>query len=85
MTNHNHGHNHEAPHSHGHASAFEDMLSVEQAFDKVIASFQSLEYEENPCWIALDRFWRRISGRHWHFPHSPTRVWTDTPLYKQIL
>ena len=48
MTNHNHGHNHEAPHSHGHASAFEDMLSVEQAFDKVIASFQSLEYEEKP-------------------------------------
>ena len=48
MTNHNHGHNHEAPHSHGHASAFEDMLSVEQAYDKVIASFQSLEYEETP-------------------------------------
>ena len=48
MTNHNHGHNHEAPHSHGQASAFEDMLSVEQAFDKVIASFQSLEYEEKP-------------------------------------
>ena len=48
MTNHNHGHNHEAPHSHGGASAFEDMLSVEQAFDKVIASFQSLEYEEKP-------------------------------------
>ena len=48
MTNHNHGHNQEAPHSHGHASAFEDMLSVEQAFDKVIASFQSLEYEEKP-------------------------------------
>ena len=48
MTNHNHGHNHEAPHSHGHASAFEDMLSVEQAFDKVIASFQPLECEEKP-------------------------------------
>ena len=48
MTTHNHGHNHEAPHSHGNASAFEDMLSVEQAFDKVIASFQSLEYEEKP-------------------------------------
>ena len=44
MTN----HNHEAPHSHGNASAFEDMLSVEQAFDKVIASFQPLECEEKP-------------------------------------
>ena len=46
MTNHNHGHNHEAPHSHGHASSFEVMIRDQQAFDKVIARFQSLAYEE---------------------------------------
>ena len=46
MTSHNHGHHEEAPHSHGHVD--EDMLSVEQAYARVIASFQILEPEEKP-------------------------------------
>lgn len=46
MTSHNHDQHHEAPHSHGHVD--EDMLSVEQAYERVIASFQTLEPEEKP-------------------------------------
>jgi len=46
MTSHNHGHHEEAPHSHGHVD--EDMLSVEQAYARVIASFHILEPEEKP-------------------------------------
>jgi len=48
MTSHNHGHHEEAPHSHGYGHVDEDMLSVEQAYARVIASFQILEPEEKP-------------------------------------
>ena len=48
MTSHNHGHHEESPHSHGHGHVDEDMLSVEQAYARVIASFQILEPEEKP-------------------------------------
>ncbi|NQW22759.1 MAG: molybdopterin molybdotransferase MoeA [SAR202 cluster bacterium] len=54
MTSHNQGHhdsgNH-APastHSHGRNHGNEDMLSVEQAYERVMASFQVLEAEEKP-------------------------------------
>ena len=48
MTSHNHGHHEEAPHSHGYGHVDEDMLSVEQAYARVIASFKILEPEEKP-------------------------------------
>ena len=52
MTSHNHGQHHDAghapAHSHGHRHAGEDMLSVEQAYERVMASFQALEAEEKP-------------------------------------
>lgn len=35
-------------HSHGRGHAGEDMLSVEQAYERVMASFQTLEAEEKP-------------------------------------
>ncbi len=46
MTSHNHGGYHEPTHSHGHRHVDEDMLSVEQAYDRVMASFTALEVEE---------------------------------------
>ena len=46
MTSHNHGNHQEPTHSHGHGHVDEDMLSVEQAYERVIASFQTLEAEE---------------------------------------
>ena len=49
MTSHNHGHHdsgHTPAHSHGHAHAQEDTLNVEQACERVTASFQTLEAEE---------------------------------------
>ena len=52
MTSHNHRRHHdsghEPVHSHGHGHAQEDMLSVEQAYERVIASFRTLEAEEKP-------------------------------------
>ncbi|MEC9289936.1 MAG: molybdopterin molybdenumtransferase MoeA, partial [Chloroflexota bacterium] len=55
MTNHNHEHHarnrdsgHEPLHSHGHGHATEDMLSVEQAYERVLGSFQTLDAEEKP-------------------------------------
>ena len=48
MTSHNHGQHHDAGHSHGHGHVDEDMLSVEQAYARVMASFQTLEAEEKP-------------------------------------
>ena len=51
MTSHNHEHHdsgHTPAHSHGHGHAQEDMLSVEQAYERVMASFQALEAEEKP-------------------------------------
>jgi len=55
MTSHNHEHharNHDSGHgplhSHGHIHATEDMLSVEQAYERVLASFQTLDAEEKP-------------------------------------
>ena len=46
MSSHNHGSHHEPAHSHGHGHVDEDMLSVEQAYDRVMARFQTLEFEE---------------------------------------
>ena len=48
MTSHNHGNHQEPTHSHGHGHVDEDMLSVEQAYERVIASFQTLQPEEKP-------------------------------------
>ena len=60
MTSHHHAGHHdrhhgghhsdhdEPAHSHGHGHADEDMLSVEQAYERVMASFQTLEAEERP-------------------------------------
>ena len=48
MTSHNHGQHHDAGHSHGHGHVDEDMLSVEQAYARVMASFQTLDAEEKP-------------------------------------
>ena len=38
-----HDHHEEAPHHHGHSHAGEDMLSVEEAYNRVMASFSPLE------------------------------------------
>ena len=46
MSNHNHGSHQEPAHSHGHGHVDEDMLSVEQAHERVMARFQTLEFEE---------------------------------------
>ena len=46
MSTHNHGNRHEPAHSHGHGHVDEDMLSVEQAYERVMARFQTLEFEE---------------------------------------
>ena len=46
MTSHDHGRDYEPTHSHGHGHVDEDMLSVEQAYDRVMASFQGLGPEE---------------------------------------
>ncbi len=48
MTSQHHGGGHASAHSHshGHSQVGEDMLSVEQAYERVMASFQSLEAEE---------------------------------------
>ena len=46
MSNHNHGSHQEPAHSHGHGHVDEDMLSVEQAYERVMARFQTLEFEE---------------------------------------
>jgi molybdopterin molybdotransferase len=54
MTSHEHGQHHaadQAPvhaHSHGHRHSDEDMLSVEQAYEQIMANFQTLEAEEKP-------------------------------------
>ena len=45
---HHHGHEEEAAHHHGHSHAGEDMLSVEEAYERVMASFTPLEAEEVP-------------------------------------
>ena len=43
-----HGHHEEAPHHHGHSHEGEDMLSVEEAYERVMASFSPLEGVEVP-------------------------------------
>ena len=47
MTGHDH-HQHHHPPSHGHTHADEDMLSVEEAFQRIISCFSPLETEEKP-------------------------------------
>ena len=47
MTGHSHNRHHHAP-SHGHTHAGEDMLSVEEAFQRIISCFSPLDTEEKP-------------------------------------
>jgi len=42
------GHHQSQDHEHGHSHAEEDMLSVEEAFQRIMASFSQLESEEVP-------------------------------------
>ena len=48
MASHSHreGHQQSHDHEHGHSHAEEDMLSVEEAFQRIMASFSPLEAEE---------------------------------------
>ena len=39
---------HEHGHEHGHSHVAEDMLSVEEAYERIMASFGPLEAEERP-------------------------------------
>lgn len=50
MQTHRHGHTdaHDHAHSHGHSHVTEDMLSVEEAFERIMACFGPLEAEEKP-------------------------------------
>ena len=52
MTSHQRGQHHDSEHSHahshGHRHAAEDMLSVEEAYERVMSSFHTLEAEEIP-------------------------------------
>ncbi len=41
-------HGHHQGHDHGHSHVAEDMLSVEEAFERIMASFGPLEAEERP-------------------------------------
>ena len=50
---HHGAHHEEAPHHHGHSHADEDMLSVEEAYERVMASFAPLEPVEVPLLEAL--------------------------------
>ena len=43
-----HGHHEEAAHHHGHSHVGEDMLSVEEAYERVMASFSALDAVEVP-------------------------------------
>lgn len=45
---HHRGHHEEAAHHHGHSHAGEDMLSVEEAYERVMASFAPLDAVEAP-------------------------------------
>ena len=47
-THHRHTHHEEAAHHHGHSHAGEDMLSVEEAYERVMARFAPLEAVEIP-------------------------------------
>ena len=42
------GHEHNHSHSHGHSHVAEDMLTVEEAFERIITSFKALEPEDKP-------------------------------------
>lgn len=48
MQIHRHSHSDTHAHSHGHSHVAEDMLSVEDAFERIMACFGSLEAEEKP-------------------------------------
>jgi molybdopterin molybdotransferase len=43
-----HGHSHSHAHSHVHSHVAEDMLSVEEAYERIMDSFSPLEPEEKP-------------------------------------
>ena len=45
---HHQQHGQEQAHDHGHSHVAEDMLSVEEAFERIMASFGPLEAEERP-------------------------------------
>ena len=42
------GHEHSHSHSHGHSHVAEDMLTVEEALERIITNFKALEPEEKP-------------------------------------
>ena len=44
-----------AGHAHGHGHVEQDMLSVEEAYDRIMASFSPLEPVETPLLDALGR------------------------------
>ena len=50
MQTHNQSHTHEPDdsHAHGHGHVAEDMLTVEEAFQRIISCFGPLETEEKP-------------------------------------
>ena len=64
---HQHGHHEEAPHHHGHSHADEDMLSVEEAYERVMASFAPLEGVEVPLLESPGA----DAGRRHHFAAGP--------------
>jgi molybdopterin molybdotransferase len=48
MQAHHQAHHHGPAHDHGHGHVAEDMLSVEEAFQRIMSSFSALEPEERP-------------------------------------
>ncbi len=50
---HHRGHHEEAPHHHGHSHSGEDMLSVEEAYERVMASFAPLDAVDIPLLESL--------------------------------
>ena len=41
---------HEHGHEHGHSHVAEDMLSVEEAYERIMASFGLWRQRKDPCW-----------------------------------
>ena len=52
MTTHRHAHDHVAPPEHAHRVE-QDMLSVEEAYDRIMAGFKPLQSVEVPLLDAL--------------------------------
>ena len=76
---HHHGHHEEAAHHHGHSHAGEDMLSVEEAYERVMASFAPLEGVEVPLLECLGQTLAEDITSLWPCHRWPTPGWTATP------